>query len=298
MIDNIYALKDVVHSDPFSKTNNFIYEWIKWFPYIKLAPKEYQFKNTDIIIVNLDDALNPFVGYEINKKCKKIYIVHRINKPNLTYLSDAFFIIYMNPVIAQICEVNNVKAPSHIAKRFPLLNVPNTEVNTFDTAYFVGKYEDMYKTELSDYIMRMHSELPKSTSFYFGFIWENTDSNLKSLADVLLNISKKVNNTRQLTFVQNQDELIIAQFKMRTSKYGCIYSVQPDIKGFDYKTPIENIDIDESSMMAMLQSYNLKICCDNKINFVSYANDVTNYTYKEFSLEIAEILKIYLPASL
>ena len=53
MIDNIYALKDVVHSDPFSKTNNFIYEWIKWFPYIKLAPKEYQFKNTDIIIVNL-----------------------------------------------------------------------------------------------------------------------------------------------------------------------------------------------------------------------------------------------------
>ena len=290
MIDNIYVLKDVVHSDPYSKSNNFIYEWIKWFPYIKIAPKEYKFKNSDVILINLDDASNPYSGYDINKKCKKIYIVHRINKTNLKYLSDAFLIIYMNPLIEQICTFNNITTSSYTAKRFPLLDVPLTEINTFDCAYFAGKYDDEHKKQLSEYIMRMHVLLPKSTSFNFGFIWENKDSTLKSLVDILVEVSKKINKTRPLIFTQTQEELNIAQFKMRTSKYGCIYSAQSEIELFDYKTSIDNIDIDESSMLAILQSYNLKIHCDNKVNFISH-NNVVKFTYKDFSVDICEFLK-------
>ena len=68
-----------------------------------------ELKPEDIIIINLYRQ-NPYGKYKIPPKCKKVFIVHRIDKENVKYINDADFGV----VISAECKGGGFPATASI----------------------------------------------------------------------------------------------------------------------------------------------------------------------------------------
>jgi len=296
----IIVLKDPVINDPFSKINNFTYEWIKWVPYVKIAPVNYSFSNDDVIVVNICDASDPCTQYNINPKCSKIGIVHKINEQNLKIMNACTYLIYLNPVIESIAMMVGIQKPHHTCPRYPLYDFNGTEVTPVDFAYFGGWFNDTEYDEIHDHIVKLDSKIPKKLIFNISYTWGNSDTRLKKIKSILDTIiTKKEINNRHIIAQDTPMAFPIMLFKTRISTYGALHSNLPSIEeAYDLinskDLSILNYSIGESSMLAAMQSSHTNIVCDDHIDFISYYNETSKYTYTDFAKDFTYISKKYL----
>lgn len=296
-MSNVFVLKDPLYNEISSKINNFTLEWIKWFRFAKIAPKTYKFTCNDIIIINLNDGIDPCKGYNIHPGCKRIFIVHKINLVNIKYLKTANYIIYINDVMRQIAEIGGIFKPYTVCPRYPLYNFFNTQFNKVDMVHIGGWFFEDRIEGLREAFNDLDNKLPNNIKFTYNYVWGGIDSRKQQLIRFIDKIKVDgMMNHRANIFPVIEHPYSINLFNTRISKYGFIYRNSPSIeKVFDLindkDESILNYDISESSMLSMYQSSNTEIICNNTIECLPYFNPTSGFTFKNFSDLITTIIK-------
>lgn len=282
----IYVLKDPVYDEYTSKINNFTLEWLKWYPFAKIAPKKHPLTRNDILIINLYEG-NPYGQYTIPAGCKKIFIVHKLNLDNIKYLQDARYIIYMNDYQRQLAEIAGIKKPYISCPRHPLHNY-TVKFNTDAYAYIGGWYFEDKSDGLLDRIIQLHKTIPHDLEFVYFFV----SGDLPSRKAAIDSMKKSILSCPELkdrvnAFIDNKLDYNSMIFRARTCEYAYLWRNTISID--ELKDAIESKDssilsnsIYESSMLSHFQSGNAKIIAEKKQCFIAAHEDVKEFTYKDF----------------
>jgi hypothetical protein len=295
----IVVLKDNVRSDPFSKINNFTYEWIKWSHFVKVAPLDYVFDNDDIIIINFNDSNDPYKNYSINPKCKKIGIVHQLNQVNFSKLNECIFIIYMNPIMQKIALSQGITKPHHICDRYPEYDFNNVSLNKIQQTFIGGWVDDTNMDSIISHIIKADELTPKSNSFHIGYCTGQSDTKKKLIIDAVNKAgAEKLVKSRFIYVNDKTLSLPMLLFHMRTSSHIYLQSGYPKTELImdlitSNSNDILNHKIAESSMLSMAKSAKSVISGDiDRINYNTLNNNIP-FTYHMFSNIISDILKKY-----
>lgn len=286
---DVYILKDTLHSGNVSKINNFTLEWIKWYRFAKIAPKAYKFGPNDIVIINLNSSISPTDGYEIHPRCKRICIVHKMNRANLEQLKNADYIIYMNDVMKQIAEIGGVTKRHSVCPRYPLYDFFGTEFNKDDIMHIGGWFFDDRIDGLKEHLIEVDTRLPKSIQFQYHYLWGAVESRKEKIYTFLNQFKDEgLFNERPNMFPLTELSYLIGLFNTRVSKYGFIHRNSPSIeKVFDLindkDESLLDYDISESSMLAMYQSSNTEVICNDNIDCLPYFKPTEYFTFKMFA---------------
>lgn len=294
---SVYILKDPVYDESASKINNFTLEWIKWYRFAKIAPKEHEIKSDDIIIINLNDGVDPCLGYRIHPSAKRVYVVHKINRNNLLHLENANFIIYINDVIRQIAEVGGIKKPYISCPRYPLYNFFGTKLIKEDFVHIGGWFFDDRVDGLSDALQKMHEELHRDIQFHYYFIWGSVESRKEKILDFLGDMKKKhfaENRTHSFPTIENPFN--IGLYSTRIAKYGFIHRNTLSIEETfdlinDKNDSILDHDVSESSMLSMYQSSGCEVIANNTIDCLPFFQKTDFFTFKDFAKNISYAIK-------
>lgn len=298
-MSEVVVLKDNVRADPFSKINNFTYEWIKWSPFVKVAPFDYTFNNDDIIIVNFNDSSDPYKNYTINPRTKKIGIVHQINATNISKINECIFLVYMNPLLHKIALINGITRPHYICDKYPEYDFNNVSLNKITQTFIGGWIDDTNINSIKSYIINADETTPKNNLFYIGFSYGQSDSKKKLISDTINELIKEKAIKARHIFINDKIlSLPMLLFHMRTSSHIYLHSDYPKTELImdliNSKSPdLINYKIAESSMLSMAKSSKLIISGDiDAVNFSSIKN-IEPFTYKMFSYIFSDILKKY-----
>lgn len=290
----IYVLKDPVYNQNTSKINNFTLEWFKWYPFAKLAPKDFQLNRDDILIINLHEG-NPYGQYTIPPGCKKIFIVHKLNNDNIKYLQDARYIIYMNDYQRQLAEIAGIKKPYISCPRHPLHDY-NVSFESDPYVYIGGWYFDDKSDGLVDRIIDLHKQVPRHLEFIYFFVWGDLQSRKASIEST----KQLIQNSPQLkdrinAFIDAQMDYNSMIFRARTCEYAYLWrntitieELKDSISSKDQS--VLNNSIYESSMLAHFQSGNAKIIAEPKQCFIHAHEESERFTYKDFALLLKGII--------
>ena len=296
---DILVLKDNVRSDPFSKINNFTYEWIKWSHFIKMAPLDYIFNNDDIIIVNFNDSDDPYKNYSINKKCRKIGIVHQINLVNLSLLNDCVYLIYMNPLMQQIALNHGITRPHTVFNKYPEYDFNNVELNRSNQTFIGGWLDTPDINSIKAQLVNAYELSPQNNNLVIGFCYGRSDIKKKLIRQSIDDLihDKYISGNRMIL---NDTVLTLSMllFHMRTSTHAYLYSTYPSMELItdllhSKSNDILNYKVSESSMLSLAKSAKLNILCDTNLVNYNSLDDTNIFTYKMFSNDIAHILKKY-----
>jgi hypothetical protein len=292
-MSDIYVLKDPVYNEYASKTNNFTLEWLKWFPYAKIAPKQHDIKKDDILIINLYDG-NPYGQYNIPTGCKKIFIVHKLSKDNIKYLSDATHIIFINKYQKQVADIFGIKRPSTICPRHPLHNY-SVSFNTDPYVYIGGWFFDDRHDGLLERIEELHNTLPDHLEFIYFFIWGDLNSRKEKIDSFFTTIREsKAFKKRPNILITDQIAYNTMLFRTRTAEYSYLWRNEPNIEeSLDLiaskNESILDTPIYESSMLSHFQSGHSKVIAEDKLCFAPAHIEADNFTYKDFGNLIKEV---------
>lgn len=296
-MSNVYIIKDPVYNESTSRIHNFTLEWIKWYRFAKIAPREHKIESSDIVIVNLYDGVDPCAGYDIHPTAKRIYIVHKINRDNVKHLEDANFIIYINDVMQQIAELAGIRKPCIACPRYPLYEFFGTEFLKEDFVHIGGWFFDDRIEGLTDALLNMNSKLPKDIQYHYYYVWGGVESRKKKIHDQFETLRKiPVLNNRVHTFVESELSYNISLFTTRIAKYGFIHRNAPTIEEvFDLinskDQSILNYSISESSMLSMYQSSNVDVITTDNIECIPLYRDTNHFTFRDFAEIINNAVK-------
>lgn len=296
-MSNVVVLKDPLYNETSSKINNFTIEWIKWYRFAKIAPKKYTITSSDIVIINLNDAIDPYKGYDINPECKRIFIVHKINSNNIHHLKSATHIIYINDVMRQVAEIGGIIKPYTICPRYPLYDFFGTEFNKLDTVHIGGWFFDDRVDGLREALGELDKKLHNDIQFTYNYVWGGIESRKQQLMDFINGLKDDgMMKDRHNVLPTTETAYIINLFNTRISKYGFIYRNSPSVEEVfdlinDKNESILDYSISESSMLAMYQSSNTEVICNNTIECLPYFKQTADFTFKDFSKIISEIIK-------
>lgn len=291
------VLRDTVRADPLSKINNFTYEWIKWCPYVKCAPFNYVFNDSDVIIINFNDCIDPYDKYSINNKCKRIGIVHKINEHNINYIQECSFLIYMNPILERIAYSRGVKKPNFICPKYPEYEFNGIEMSKIPQTFIGGWLDDNNAKFIKSHIIEANRLTPQINQLYISYAYGSSELRKLQIKDALDDIIKNTLVTnRQAYQNENMLPLSILLFQLRISSHTYIESLSPkkelvldliNTKSDD----ILKYDIGENAMLSMAKSAKSIVVCDESlIDFISL-NNYESFTYSMFGKNMNIIFK-------
>lgn len=294
---NVFILKDPIYHEPESKTYNFSVEWNKWFRGAKIAPKAYEFKDRDIIIVNINDGDDPYKGYTINPRCKQIHIVHKINRKNLNLLKKATHIVYMNNIIAQIAFIAGVQTEYSTCPRYPLYEFFGSVVERKPFMHIGGWLYDDRIDGLVNALLEAHRSLPINISFDYNLLAGGLISRRDKITQIVNEVQSGISdNSRINIYPNNELPYIIGQFIARTAQYGFIHRnsitiehARDLINSNDHS--ILNYDITESSMLSLYQSSGINVIASPVVDVYPLYNEVPAFTFKDFASLMHEIIQ-------
>lgn len=294
---NVFILKDPLYNETTSKINNFTLEWIKWYRFAKIAPKQYKFTRSDIVIVNLNDGSDPYKGYDIHPECKRILIVHKINSTNIHHLTDATHIVYINDVMRQVAEIGGINKPHTVCPRYPLYDFFGTEFNKLDTVHIGGWFFEDRVEGLREALIELDNNLHKDMRFIYSYVWGGVETRKNQIIDFLNELkSDGLLIKRPNLFTVTEEPYVLNLFNTRISRYGFIHRNSPSIEEVfdlisDKDTRILDYSISESSMLSMYQSSNVEVICNDTIECLPYFKPTSHFTFKDFSSLIDTITK-------
>ncbi len=296
-MSNVYILKDPVYNESTSRINNFTLEWIKWYRFAKIAPKEHKIEASDIVIINLYDGVDPCAGYDIHPNAKRIYIVHKINRENAKHLENAKFVIYINDVMRQIAEIAGIRKPHISCPRYPLYEFFGTEFIKEDFVHIGGWFFDERLDGLVDSLLDMNTKIPKTIQYHYYYIWGGVEARKAKIMETFDTLRKIPElNQRVHTFTDAELSYNISVFTTRIAKYGFIHRNTPSIEEtFDLisskdQSLLEH-GISESSMLSMYQSSNVEVIANDNIECLPLYRDTDRFTFKDFSTIIQNTVK-------
>lgn len=296
-MSNVFVLKDSLYNETTSKINNFTLEWIKWFRFAKIAPKKHKIGRNDIVIINLNDGTDPCKGYDIHSECKLIYIVHKINSINIKHLNTASYVIYINDVMRQIAEIGGINKPHTVCPRYPLYDFFGTQFNKVDMVHIGGWFFEDRVDGLREAFDDLDGNLSNDIQFTYNYVWGGVDNRKRQVMDFIGELKADgMMKHRPNVFPISELPYITNLFNTRISKYGFIHRNSLSVENVfdlinDKDESILDNNISESSMLAMYQSSNTEIVCNDTIECLPYFKPTCEFTFKNFSNLITEIVK-------
>jgi len=293
---NTYILKDPIHDNDVSKITNFSKQWSKYYPHVKISLYALEFKDDDIIIVNLNKG-NPYGNHNIPEGCKKIFIVHSLDKDNIKFLYDADFIIYLNDIQRQVAQdISGIMTPSLTAPRHPM-HVFNTEVKQENTLFIGGWFFPERTEKLFDRIAQLNKKLPTDIDFTFYPAWGKSTKLKESIDNFYNIIQENIFKYSPRKLFTNNNELFYDSmiFKTRVAKHAFLWDDSPTIEEIkdllsSNDEKILNYSISESSMLSILQASPKKLIVENRIKFLTHFEVKQVYTYQQFSGLVKEAI--------
>lgn len=293
----VYILRDSKYSSVCSRSDNFSIQWMRWYRFAKFLPTTMtNYTDTDIIIVNIDND-NPYLINNIPPSCKKLFIVHKLHRSNIKYLQDATHIIYINELQRKIAEdIYGIAVPSTTCPRHPMHEF-TTEVLKDKRVQISGwlhpdKTDGLYtkllalnKTTNRDYrftIQMVGNEIPQYKKY-----WESLNKWITGT---------ELNGERVIELDNTNVMYDIMLFNIRVAEK--MYLWRNEISLNDALGLIDTKDesildhwVGESSMLAHAQASNCDLIFDEPtISFYPYFNNSSNFTYKEFSQVIDQLI--------
>jgi len=285
-----YILKDPVYDSNVSRINNFFIQWSKWYPHVKMPPYDFEFNDEDIIIVNLYEG-NPYGGYNIPDKCKKLFIVHRIDEKNIRYCKDADFIIYINDLLQTVVEdIGGIEKPCFTTPRHPMHKFI-TDVNQQNLVYIGGWFKENKTQGLLERLKYLHDKIPVEYEFGIFPIWGKVDRYKNEIDSFKEKLTKSTQSFGKRKIFIQEHELFydLMLFKARIAKCAFLWENGPtreEIKDLiaSKDKKILNYGIEESSMLAIFQSTKKeKLVVENRIKFIPAFEKKEVCTYQQFS---------------
>lgn len=296
---HVFILKDPMYNESESKTHNFSLEWNKWYGHAKIAPKDYQFNQTDIIIVNINDADDPYKGYSLNPSCKQIHIVHKINKKNIGILRRASYAIYINPIIAQIALLAGVDIPHTICPRYPLYEFFGTSVVAEPYMHIGGWFRADRTLDLLDALVEADKKVPSHIGFHYDMVSGGLISRRNNITEFVNKIkSDNVLPNRIHKYTGETHPIAMSRFIARTASYGFIHRTTPSFETISSLIQAKDLsvleyDITESSMLSLYQSAGIEVIANDCVDVFPLFNQVELFTFKDFASLMSDIIKKY-----
>lgn len=295
----VFILKDPVYSESESKIHNFSLEWNKWYRYAKIAPKDYQFNDSDIIIVNLNDSDDPYKGYSINPLCKQIHIVHKINQKNLNYLKRASHVIYINKIIAQIALMAGVEVPHSICPRYPLYEFFGTSVTKQPYMHIGGWFRDDRIPGLIDALIDTDIKVPSHIAYYYDMVSGGLITRRDRISEFVNRIKtdNKLPN-RDHKYTGEDHSLAMSRFIARAATYGFIHRPSKSTEIIralidDKDLSVLDLNVTESAMLALYQSAGVQVIANESVDVFPLYHKVEPFTFKDFAFLMSGIIKKY-----
>lgn len=295
----VFILKDPTYNESESRIHNFSLEWNKWFRYAKIAPKDYQFNQSDIIIVNLNDADDPYKGYSINPVCKQIHIVHKINQKNLNYLKRASHVIYINQIIAEIAIMAGAEVPHTICPRYPLYDFFGTTVTKQPYMHIGGWFRDDRIPGLLDALVDTDAKVPSHIGYYYDMVSGGLLTRRDKITEFVNKIkSDNILPNREHKYTGEDHSIAMSRFIARTATYGFIYRPSKSTELIhalinDKDRSVLDLNVTESAMLSLYQSAGVHVIANDSVDVFPLYHPVDRFTFKDFADLMSSIIKKY-----